>query len=399
MPNISERGVNMPASPIRKLVPYAEDAKRRGIKVHHLNIGQPDIETPQNALDAVCGLSDKIFEYTHSAGIERYRRKLSDYYKKIGIDLNHEQIIITVGGSEAIQMTLTATMNAGDEILIPEPFYANYNSFAAVAGINIKPIFSTIENDFALPPMSEFERHITPATKAIMICNPNNPTGYLYSKEELEMLGEIVRKHDLYLICDEVYRDFCYDGNQHFSVLNLKGLDRNVVMIDSVSKRYSMCGVRIGALATRNSDVIEAAMKMAQARLSSPYLGQIAAEAAIDTPQSYFDKVRAEYIARRDCMVEALNKIKDVYCPMPKGAFYTTVKLPIDDCDKFAQWLLTDFSYNGETVMVAPASGFYASKTLGRDEVRLAYVIKQEDILSAIKCIEEALKVYPGRIK
>lgn len=398
MPEISKRGTLMPPSPIRKLVPYAEAAKRRGVKVHHLNIGQPDIPTPQIAVDAVRNISDTVFEYSHSAGTERYRKKLVHYYKSVDIDVTHEQMLVTVGGSEAIIMALTVAMNAGDEVLVPEPFYANYNGFAYEAGVNLKPIFSTIDNDFALPPIDEFEKHITPATKAIMICNPNNPTGYLYSKQELESLGAIAKKYDLYIFSDEVYREFCYDGNEHFSVLNLVGLDKNVVMIDSVSKRYSMCGVRIGTLVSRNREIIESALKMAQARLSPPYIGQVAAEAAIDTPKSYFDDVHKEYVARRNCLVQALNKIDGVYCPMPKGAFYVTVKLPIDDCDKFAQWLLEEFSYNGETVMVAPASGFYASRTLGLNEVRIAYVINQKELLAAAKCLEEALKIYPGRV-
>jgi aspartate aminotransferase len=397
MLHLSDKGINLPASPIRKLVPYAEAAKKRGIKVYHLNIGQPDIETPKGAVEAVKNITDKVFEYSHSAGIESYRRKLAGYYAKVGINLSYEDLLVTVGGSEAIFMAMTVCMNPGDEILIPEPFYANYNSFAMEAGVVIKPILSVIENDFALPPMEEFEKHITPKTKAILICNPNNPTGYLYSKEELERLRDIVKKHNLYLMSDEVYREFCYDGAKHFSAMNLEGIEQNVIMMDSVSKRYSMCGVRLGTLVTRNRDIINAALKMGQARLSPPYLAQVAAEAAIDTPQSYFDDVYNEYIGRRNCMVEALNKIEGVYCPTPKGAFYAVVRLPIDNCDRFAQWLLEEFSYEGQTVMVAPATGFYATKGLGLDEVRVAYVLKKEDILAAIKCLEEALKVYPGR--
>jgi len=396
MPNLSEKGIYLPPSPIRKLVPYAEEAKRRGIKVHHLNIGQPDIPTPAVAVEAVRAVHDRVFEYSHSAGIESYRRKLAGYYTGIGIDITYEDLLVTVGGSEAIFMAMTVCMNPGDEVLVPEPFYANYNGFAMEAGVNIKPIFSTIENDFALPPMEEFERHITPRTKAILICNPNNPTGYLYSREELNQLRDIVKRYDLFLLSDEVYREFCYDGHKHISVMNLEGIEDNVVMIDSVSKRYSMCGVRLGTLASRNREVIEAALKMAQARLSPPYLAQVAAEAALDAPKSYFEEVYAEYNKRRICIVNALNEIEGVYCPMPKGAFYTTVRLPIDDSDRFAQWMLEEFSHKGETVMLAPATGFYASRHLGHDEVRVAYVLKCEDLLAAAECIREALKVYPG---
>ena len=397
MPKIAERGVIMPASPIRKLAPYAEDAKRRGLKVYHLNIGQPDIATPQVAIDAVRHISDRVFEYSHSAGIESYRRKLLGYYKGLGIDLTADDLLITVGGSEAIFMAMTVCLNPGDEILVPEPFYANYNGFAAEAEVVIRPVKSTIENDFALPPMAEFEKLLTPRTKAIFICNPNNPTGYLYSKEELGQLRDIVKKHNLYLFSDEVYREFCYDGHKQLSVLRLEGVEDNVVMIDSVSKRYSMCGVRLGTLVSRNKKVIAAALKMAQARLSPPYLAQVAAEAALDTPQSYFDEVHDEYARRRNCIVGALNKIDGVYCPMPKGAFYAIVKLPIDDCERFAQWLLEEFSFEGQTVMVSPATGFYATEGLGRDEVRIAYVINQHDLLAAARCLAEALKIYPGR--
>ncbi len=397
MLNISKRGIQMPPSPIRKLVPYAEAAKKRGVKVYHLNIGQPDIPTPQIAIDAVKNIGDTIFEYTHSAGLESYRRKLAEYYKSVGIDVTYEDLMATVGGSEALFMAFSVCLNEGEEILCPEPFYANYNGFAIEAGIKIKPIRSTIDTEFALPPIEEFEKHIGPSTRAILICNPNNPTGYVYTREELEKLAEIVKKHDLYLITDEVYREFCYDGVEHFSAMNLRGVEQNVIMCDSVSKRYSMCGVRLGALVTRNKDVFNAAMKMAQARLSPPYMAQVAATAAVDTPQSYFDEVIGEYTARRNCIVELLNKIPGVYCPMPKGAFYATVRLPIDDCDRFAQWLLEDFSYEGQTVMVAPATGFYSTKGLGLDEVRIAYVLKLEDIRAAVKCLEEALKVYPGR--
>ena len=399
MLTLSERGIHMPPSPIRKLVPYAEAAKRRGIKVYHLNIGQPDIESPVVAIDAVKAVQEHmVVEYSHSAGMESFRRKLAEkYYNPLGIDITYEDIIATVGGSEAIYIAMTVCMNPGEEILIPEPFYANYNGFAAEAGINIKPIFSTIDNDFALPPIEEFERHITPSTKAIFICNPNNPTGYLYSKRELEQLRDIVKKHDLYLLADEVYREYCYGGEKHHSVMKLEGIEQNTIMIDSVSKRYSMCGVRLGMLVSRNKDIVEAALRMGQARLCPPYFAQVAAEAALDTPKEYFENVYNEYIKRRNTIVNALNDIDGVYCPMPKGSFYTIVKLPIDSSERFAQWLLEEFSYKGQTVMVAPATGFYASRSLGHDEVRIAYVINKEDLLAAADCIREALKVYPGR--
>jgi aspartate aminotransferase len=366
--------------------------------VLHLNIGQPDIETPVGAVEAVRAIEEKIFAYQHSAGSELYRRKLTEYYDSVGIGLNYKDILVTTGGSEAIFMAMCVCMNPGDEALVPEPFYANYNGFAVEAGVNIKPIFSTIDNDFALPPISEFERHITPYTKAIFICNPNNPTGYLYSRAELNQLRDVVLKYDLYLICDEVYREFCYDSHKHLSVMNLGGaVERNVIMIDSVSKRYSMCGIRLGALVTRNRDVIDAALKMGQARLCPPLLAQVAASAAVDTPEEYFREVRDEYQRRRDCVVEALNGIEGVYCPMPRGAFYSMVRLPIDSSDRFAQWMLEEFSYNGRTVMLAPGTGFYASRGLGHDEVRVAYVLKCENLLAAVECIREGLKVYPGR--
>ena len=397
MPNLSDKGIYLPPSPIRKLVPFAEAAKRRGIKVYHLNIGQPDIRTPQVAVDAVKNIHDQVFEYGHSAGNESYRRKLADYYRGVGIDVTTDDMVITVGGSEAIFMAMTICLNPGDEVLVPEPFYANYNGFAMEAGVNIKPISSTIANDFALPPMEEFERLITTRTKAILICNPNNPTGYVYSEQEYEQLKNIVLKHDLYLMADEVYREFCYDGTKCISVMNLKGVEQNVVMIDSVSKRYSMCGVRLGTLVSRNRRIIDAALKMGQARLCPPYLAQVAAEAALGAPRSYFEEVHDEYAARRNCIIEALNKIEGVYTPMPKGSFYSIVKLPIDSSERFAQWLLEEFEYEGQTVMVAPATGFYASCYLGHDEIRIAYVINRHDLLAAAKCLEEALKVYPGR--
>jgi len=397
MPVISEKGKAMPASPIRKLVPFAEEAKRKGRKVYHLNIGQPDIPTPKVALDAIKNNPLNVVEYSHSAGNESYRKGLVNYYKTIGIEITPNDIITTTGGSEAITIAFMTCLNPGDEVIIPEPFYANYNSFAMQAGVVVKPITSYIKNDFALPPVAEFEKLITPKTKGIVICNPNNPTGYLYSQAELEQLSTIIKKHDLYLFSDEVYREFCYDGNSHFSAMMLKGLENNVVLMDSVSKRYSMCGVRIGALISKNKDVINSAMRFAQARLSPPSYGQIAAEAALTTPKSYFDEVYNEYIERRNYMVEALNKMEGVYCPKPKGAFYTVVKLPIDDSDKFAQWLLESFEYNNQTVMVAPATGFYSTCGAGKNEVRIAYVLKIEDLKSAMKCLEEALKQYPGR--
>ena len=389
----------MPPSPIRKLVPYAEGAKKRGIRVLHLNIGQPDIPTPREAIDAVQGIRDSIFAYGHSAGQESYRRKLVDYYRKVGISLTYDQIMITEGGSEAIFMAMSVCLDPGDEVLMPEPFYANYNGFAVESGIIVKPIPASIDNDFALPPMEEFDRHITPRTKAILICNPNNPTGYLYSRQELEQLRDIVLQHDLFLICDEVYREFCYDGATHHSILNLEGLEQHAVMIDSVSKRYSMCGIRLGALVSRNQEVLDAVLRMGQARLCPPYLAQIAAEAALETPESYFKAVYHEYLMRRNTIVEALNAIEGVYCPTPKGAFYSLVKLPVDDSERFARWLLEEFSFEGQTVMLAPASGFYATPGLGTDQVRIAYVLNREDLLAAARCLREALKIYPGTIR
>ncbi len=397
MPVISEKGKAMPASPIRKLVPFAEEAKRKGRKVYHLNIGQPDIPTPKIALDAIKNNPLNVVEYSHSAGNESYRKGLANYYKSIGISITPNDIITTTGGSEAITIAFMTCLNPGDEVIIPEPFYANYNSFALQAGVIVKPITSYINKDFALPPVAEFEKLITPKTKGIVICNPNNPTGYLYSQAELEQLATIIKKHDLYLFSDEVYREFCYDGETHFSAMMLKGLENNVILLDSVSKRYSMCGVRIGALISLNKEVIASAMRFAQARLSPPSYGQIAAEAALTTPKEYFDEVYNEYIERRNYMVEVLNKMEGVYCPKPKGAFYTVVKLPIDDSDKFAQWLLDSFEYNNQTVMLAPATGFYSTPGYGKNEVRIAYVLKIDDLKNAMKCLEEALKQYPGR--
>jgi aspartate aminotransferase len=397
MPSISEKGRAMPASPIRKLVPYAEEAKRKGIKVYHLNIGQPDIPTPEVAMNALRNLDLKVIEYSHSAGNESYRRRLAAFYCQRGINIDHTELLITTGGSEAILFALMSCINPGDEVITPEPFYANYNGFATTAGVKIVPVTSYIKNDFALPPVSEIEKKITAKTKGIIVCNPNNPTGYLYSKDELLELRDIVKKHDLFLFSDEAYREFCYDGAEHFSAMKLEGITDNVVMLDSVSKRYSECGVRIGALVTKNKEVISTALKFGQARLSPPGLGQIAGEASIDTPQEYFREVNREYTARRNYMVEALNKIPGVYCPKPKGAFYSVIKLPVDDSDKFAQWLLEKFEYRNQTVMVAPASGFYSTPGYGKNEVRIAYVLKIDDLKNAIEILAEALKVYPGR--
>ncbi len=399
MPKISVRGNEVQASPIRKLVPFAEAAKKEGKKVYHLNIGQPDIKTPEIALDAVRNMNDKVIEYSHSAGNESYRIGLAKYYQGIGIDITSSEIIITTGGSEAILFGMMACMNPGDEIIIPEPFYTNYNSFATQAGVLVKPITSYIHNGFALPSIAEFEKSITPRTKAIMICNPNNPTGYLYSKEELMQVRELVLKYDLYLFADEVYREFVYDGLEHFSVMQLEGIEQNVVLMDSVSKRYSACGVRIGALISKNKEVIATALKFAQARLSPPSFGQVLGEAALQTPKSYFDEVYNEYILRRNFVIESLNKIPGVVAPTPKGAFYTIIQLPIDNADKFCQWLLQEFSYNNATVMLAPATGFYSTAGLGQNEVRIAYVLKIEDLKEAIKVLAEAIKVYPGRTK
>jgi aspartate aminotransferase len=397
MPILSEKAILMPASPIRKLVPYSEKAKTQGITVYHLNIGQPDIETPEVALNAVKNLDRKVIEYSHSAGFESYRNALSAYYVKNGIRVSPEDIIITTGGSEALIFGFMTTCNPGDEVIIPEPFYANYNGFAVTAGINVVPITATIESGFALPPITEIEKKITSKTKGIVICNPGNPTGYLYSKEELEQLRYLVKKHDLFLFADEVYREFCYDGAVPFSVMNLDGIENNVIMIDSVSKRYSMCGARIGALISKNKEVMAAALKFGQARLSPPTIDQIAAEAALNTPQSYFDNVVHEYVQRRNIMIQGLNSIPGVFCPNPSGAFYCVAKFPVDDAEKFCQWLLEDFSYEGQTVMMAPANGFYATKGAGLQEARIAYVLNQEDLKNAVICLEKALEVYPGR--
>jgi len=398
MPAISDKGKAMPESPIRKLVPYSERAKRKGRKVYRLNIGQPDIPTPEVALDAIRNIHLKVLEYSHSAGNESYRLKLASYYKNIGINIDYTEILVTTGGSEAILFAFMSCVNPGDEVITSEPFYANYNGFATTAGIKIVPVTSHIKEDFALPPIEEIENKITSKTRGIIVCNPNNPTGYLYSKKELIQLGAIVKKHDLFLFSDESYREFCYDGELHFSAMNLKGIENNVILLDSVSKRYSECGVRIGALITKNKEVISTALKFAQARLSPPGLGQIAGEASIETPDEYFREVKMEYTDRRNFMVDTLNKIPGVFCPKPKGAFYAMVRLPVDDADKFAQWVLEEFEFNNQTVMIAPGSGFYSTPGLGKNEVRIAYVLKIDDLKNALQVLAEALKVYPGRV-
>lgn len=396
MLTISQRGEKMPASPIRKLVPFAEKAKSRGTKVYHLNIGQPDIETPKQILDAVRHSDFKVLEYSHSAGNESYRRKLVGYYAKSGFEVNHNQIIITTGGSEAILFGFMACLDEGDEVIIPEPFYANYNGFALEAGVKVVPVRSEIKSGFALPPIADFEKHITSKTKAIVICNPNNPTGYLYSQEEMELLKGLIIKHNLFLFSDEAYREFCYSGT-HFSAMKLEGAEQHVVLMDTISKRYSACGGRIGALVTKNQQVLDAAMKFAQARLSPPSFAQILGEAAVDLPEDYFDSTREEYKQRRDLLVSRLNQMPGVFCPNPGGAFYAIASLPIDDSDKFCQWLLESFTYKNSTVMLAPATGFYETPGCGKNEVRLAYVLNQDDLAAAMDTLAEALKVYPEK--
>jgi aspartate aminotransferase len=393
MLQISQRGLEMPPSPIRKLVPFADAAKKKGIKVYHLNIGQPDIETPPQIMDAVKHTNIKVLEYSHSAGNESYRKKLTEYYKRVGIDVSANQIIITAGGSEAIVFGFMCCLNPGDEVIIPEPFYANYNGFAVMAGVKVVPIKSSIDNGFALPPIQDFEKVITSKTKGIVVCSPNNPTGYLYSRAEMEALREICLKHDLYLFSDEAYREFCYDG-EYVSAMHLEGMDQHVVLMDTISKRYSACGARIGAFVTKNEAVYQSAMKFAQARLSPPGLAQIMGEAAVDLPETYFDAPKKEYQARRDLLVKRLNAMPGVFCPTPGGAFYAMAKLPIDDSDKFCQWLLEEFNYNNQTVMLAPATGFYGTPGLGKDEVRLAYVLNLEALNSAMDCLEAALVQY-----
>ncbi|VXC28413.1 Aminotransferase [Flavobacterium sp. 9AF] len=394
MPKISQKGTSMPESPIRKLVPYAEIAKKKGHKVYHLNIGQPDIKTPDVALNAVKNANIEILEYSHSAGFDSYREKLSAYYKNQNLPINKEDIIITTGGSEALLFALGSTMDVNDEIIIPEPFYANYNGFSVASGVKVVPVISNIDSGFALPPIEDFEKLITSKTKAILICNPGNPTGYLYSQDEINQLAAIVKKHDLFLIADEVYREFTYDGFKHHSIMNVSGLENYAIMIDSVSKRFSMCGARIGCIVSKNKEVMATAMKFAQARLSPPTYAQIASEAALETPQSYFDEVITEYKERRDILVNELNKIDGVKVAVPKGAFYCIAKLPIKNANDFAQWLLEKFDLNGETVMVAPAAGFYSSPNVGLDEVRIAYVLKKEDLIKSVEILREALNVY-----
>jgi aspartate aminotransferase len=394
MPKISNKGKQMPESPIRKLVPYSEIAKKKGNKVYHLNIGQPDIKTPEVAMNSIKNLDIKVLEYSHSAGFESYRTKLSQYYINHGLPIDVADIIITTGGSEALLFALGSTMDQGDEIIIPEPFYANYNGFSTASGVNVVPVISTIDTGFALPPIADFEKLITPKTKAILICNPGNPTGYLYSKEEIMQLAALVKKHDLFLISDEVYREFTYDGDVHFSVMNVPGLEENAIMIDSVSKRYSMCGARIGCIVSKNKELMATAMKFAQARLSPPTFAQIASEAALETPQSYFDEVITEYRERRDTLIEELNKIEGVIVAKPKGAFYCIAQLPIDNADKFAQWLLESYDLNKETVMVAPAAGFYSTPGVGLNQVRIAYVLKKEDLIRSVQILKEAIKTY-----
>jgi aspartate aminotransferase len=396
MPVISHRGALMPPSPIRKLVPYADAAKKRGTKVYHLNIGQPDIETPPSILDAVRNTHMKVLEYSPSPGFDSYRKKLVEYYKRNNIDVTAGQIIVTTGGSEAIMFAIMSCLDPGDEIIIPEPFYANYNGYATGSGVKVVPIPSSIETGFALPPIDVFEKAVTTRTKAIMICNPNNPTGYLYSAEELNVLREICLKHDLFLFSDEAYREFCYDGAKHISALTLEGMEENTILLDTISKRYSACGGRIGAFLTRNQAVLDSAMKFAQARLSPPSFAQILGEAAVDLPANYFDEVHAEYTSRRDLLVKRLKAIKGVKCPLPGGAFYAMAQLPVDDSEKFCQWLLESFSHNGATVMMAPAAGFYATPGKGKNEVRLAYVLNKNDINAAMDCLAAALKEYKG---
>ncbi|MDR6734671.1 pyridoxal phosphate-dependent aminotransferase [Sphingobacterium sp. 2149] len=397
MPVLSEKGLNMPASPIRKLTPYADQAKKEGKKIYHLNIGQPDIQTPEVMLNALKNIEFKVWAYTPSEGTASYRNKLAEYYNKLNYNIEPTDILVTNGGSEAITIAMQACLNEGEEIIIPEPFYANYNGFACSSDVVIKPIMSYIESGFALPSIAEFEKVITSKTKAICICNPNNPTGYLYSRAELEALRELCLKYDLYLFSDEAYREFCYDGREFISPMHLEGLENNVVIFDTVSKRYSACGARIGCIITKNKELYQTALKFAQARLSPSLEGQIAGEAAVDTPDSYFEAVSKEYTARRDTLVKGLNAIEGVYSPNPGGAFYVVAKLPIDNADRFCQWMLEEFSYNNETVMMAPATGFYSTEGAGINEVRLAYVLNQVDLNNAMICLEKALEVYPGR--
>ncbi|HIB36047.1 pyridoxal phosphate-dependent aminotransferase [Mesonia sp.] len=394
MPAISSKGLAMPQSPIRKLVPYAEAATEQGKKIYYLNIGQPDIKTPEVALEAVKNNDLEIVSYSHSAGFASYRTKLAAYYEKQGIPVNAEDIIITTGGSEALLFTMGSIADMGDEVIIPEPFYANYNGFATSSGVTVVPVTASFDDGFALPPVSEFEKRITDKTKAIIICNPGNPTGYLYTEEEMQQLAALAKKHDLFLVADEVYREFAYEGKKHYSVLNQEGIEENAIMIDSVSKRYSMCGARIGCVVSKNKEFMDAAMKFAQARLSPPTFAQIASEAALDTPQSYFDDVIEEYVDRRNTLIEALEEIEGVKVATPNGAFYCIAELPVDDAEDFAKWLLESFDYKGETVMIAPASGFYSTPNSGLNQVRIAYVLKKENLLTAVEILKEALKAY-----
>jgi aspartate aminotransferase len=399
MPKVSEKGKNMPASPIRKLVPFADIAKSKGKRIFHLNIGQPDIKTPAEMLNAIKNIDFEVWAYTHSEGNLSYRTKLVKYYDSVGMKITPEEIIVTTGGSEAISIALNSCLDNGDEVIIPEPFYANYNGFTIASGVTIKPIVSTLESGFALPPISEFEKLITPKTKAIIICNPNNPTGYLYSREEMEQLKELVLKHDLFLMSDEAYREFCYDDREFVSPMHLKGLENHAIIFDTVSKRYSACGARLGALITKNKEVLKTAMKFAQARLSPPSIGQIAAEAALSTPKSYFDNVITEYVSRRDLVITELRAMVGVEVPVPGGAFYCVAQLPVDDADKFCQWMLEDFDLEGQTVMMAPGSGFYSNAELGKRQVRIAYVLNKDDLQMAMACLRRALNDYPGRLK
>ncbi|MFD2865716.1 pyridoxal phosphate-dependent aminotransferase [Mucilaginibacter antarcticus] len=397
MPSISKKGQRMPASPIRKLTPFADKAKLAGKTVYHLNIGQPDIETPAGMIEAVKNIDFKVWAYTASEGTLSYRKQLAKYYNKVGYNITTDDIIVTTGGSEAISITFMSCLDAGDEVIVPEPYYANYNGFASQNDVIVRPIMSYIENGFALPPISEFEKNITDRTRAIFICSPNNPTGYLYSREELEALKALVLKHDLYLFADEAYREFCYGDQPFVSPMHLDGLEENVIIIDTVSKRYSACGARLGCIISKNRKFWEVAIKFAQARLSPGLVEQIAGEAAIDTPDEYFDRVKAEYETRRNTIVNALNRMEGVYCPNPGGAFYVMAQLPIDNSNKFCQWILEEFTYNNQTVMMAPATGFYSTPSAGLNQVRLAYVLNNNDLANAMKCLEEALKVYPGR--
>lgn len=398
MLTISEKGIQMPASPIRKLTPYADKAKTEGKKVYHLNIGQPDIATPEGMINAIKNIDFKVWAYTPSEGTLSYRTKLTEYYNKLGYNISPADILVTAGGSEAITIAMQTCINEGDEVIIPEPFYANYNGFACMSNVVVKPILSHIENGFALPPIAEFEKLISPKTRAILICSPNNPTGYLYSREEMEALKVLCLKYDLFLMADEAYREFCYDGREFVSPLHLNGLDEHVVILDTVSKRYSACGARLGCIITKNKAVIQAALKFAQTRLSPGMVEQIAGTAAVDTPDSYFEAVNKEYTLRRDTLVRRLNNIEGVFCPNPGGAFYIVARLPIDDSDKFCQWILEHFEYKGTTVMMAPATGFYSTNGSGKNEIRMAYVLNTEDLNNAMDCLEQALKQYPGRI-